>query len=132
MGTMVHCVDDLSDYTSDGCQDIFICSATRLYPPPEKGRNRLYRNNRDGTFTDVTREAGLWKTGWASAVCVGDYDNNGYDDLFVTYYGQNVLYLNNGDGTFTDVTKPAGLAREGQHWGAGCTFLDYNRDGHLD
>ena len=75
--------------------------------------NRLYKNNRDGTFTDVTTKAGLLRTGWASAVTVGDYDNDGFDDLFITYYGQNVLYHNNGDGTFTDVTERAGLGQDG-------------------
>ena len=76
---------------------------------PPGATNRLYKNNRDGTFTDVTAKAGLTRTGWASAVTVGDYDNDGFDDLFITYYGQNVLYHNNGDGTFTDVTEKAGL-----------------------
>ena len=84
-------------------------------PGPAYGRsaggaaNRLYKNNRDGTFTDVTEKAGLARTGWAYGVTVGDYDNDGFDDLFITYWGQNVLYRNNGDGTFTDVTKEAGL-----------------------
>ncbi len=120
------------DYDNDGWPDIFILCGTRLEDAPPDSTNRLYHNNRDGTFTDVTKEAGLWKTGWASGVCVGDYDNDGYDDLFVTCYGQNILYRNNGNGTFTDATKEAGLVREGTNWGAGCTFLDYDRDGHLD
>ena len=77
-----------------------------------RGDQSLYRNNRDGTFTDVTAKAGLTRTGWASAVTVGDYDNDGFDDLFITYYGHNVLYRNNGDGTFTDVTAKAGLGQE--------------------
>ena len=94
--------------------------------------NRLYKNNRDGTFTDVTEKAGLLRTGWASGVAVGDYNNDGFDDLFVTYWGQNVLYRNNGDGTFTDVTKEAGLLQPKARWGSGCTFVDYDRDGHLD
>ena len=95
--------------------------------------NRLYKNNRDGTFTDVTEKAGLVRTGWASGVTVGDYNNDGFEDIFITYYGQNVLYRNNGDGTFTDVTRQAGLLYEGNtRWGSGCTFLDYNRDGYLD
>jgi hypothetical protein len=120
------------DYDNDGWLDIFILSGTRLAGAPEGAYNRLYKNNRDGTFTDVTEEAGLKRTGWASAVCVGDYDNDGFDDLFVTYWGQNVLYHNNGDGTFTDVTGKAGLLHPGTRWGSGCTFLDYDRDGKLD
>ena len=74
------------------------------------GNQSSLRNNRDGTFTDVTERAGLKRSGWASAVCVGDYNNDGFEDLFVTYWGQNVLYRNNGNGTFTDVTREAGLA----------------------
>jgi hypothetical protein len=120
------------DYDNDGWLDIFILSGTRLEAPPPEAYNRLYKNNRDGTFTDVTEAAGLKRTGWASAVCVGDYDNDGYDDLFVTYWGQNVLYYNNGNGTFTDVTEKAGLLCRGRPWGSGCTFIDYDRDGRLD
>ena len=109
------------DYDNDGWLDIFLLSGTRLEGPPDGCTNRLYKNNRDGTFTDVTEKAGLHRTGWASAVCVGDYNNDGFDDLFVTYWGQNVLYRNNGDGTFTDVTEKAGLLRKDKHWGSGCT-----------
>jgi len=98
------------DYDNDGWLDVLVLSGTRLEGAPPGATNRLYRNNRDGTFTDVTEEAGLVRTGWASAVTVGDYDNDGFDDLFITYYGHNVLYHNNGDGTFTDVTEKAGLA----------------------
>src|SRR5581483_8216882 len=107
-------------------------NGTRLRGAPEGTSNRLYKNNRDGSFTDVTEKAGLHATGWASAVCVGAYNNDGLEDLFCTYYGQNKLYRNNGDGTFTDVTKEAGLHNARSRWGAGCAFLDYNRDGHLD
>jgi hypothetical protein len=120
------------DFDNDGWLDIFILNGTRYEGPPAGTTNRLYKNNRDGTFTDVTEKAGLTKTGWASGVAVGDFNNNGFDDLFVTYYGQNVLYRNNGDGTFTDVTEKAGLLHDGTKWGAGCTFVDYDRDGHLD
>jgi hypothetical protein len=120
------------DYDNDGWMDIFLLTGTRLEGAPAGASNRLYKNNRDGTFTDVTEKAGLRDVGWASAVCVGDYNNDGFEDLFCTYFGQNKLYRNNGEGTFTDVTKQAGLWEEAPRWGAGCTFVDYNRDGHLD
>jgi len=120
------------DYDNDGWLDIFLLCGRRWEDVPEGATNRLYKNNRDGTFQDVTEEAGLARSGWASAVCVGDYNNDGFDDLFVTYWGRNVLYRNNGDGTFTDVTKEAGLAQRRRRWGAGCTFVDYDRDGLLD
>ncbi len=121
------------DYDNDGWIDIFLLSGTRLEGDPPGATNRLYKNNRDGTFTDVTEAAGLKAAGWANGVCVGDYNNDGFDDLFCTYYGQNRLYRNNGNGTFTDVTKQAGLSTsDPMRWGAGCAFVDYNRDGHLD
>ena len=120
------------DYDNDGWMDIFILSGTRIDGNPPEATNRLYKNNRDGTFTDVTDKAGLRDVGWAAGVCVGDYNNDGFDDLFCTYFGQNRLYRNNGDGTFTNVTKEAGLVNPVPRWGAGCTFIDYNRDGHLD
>ncbi len=120
------------DYDNDGWMDIFLLSGTRLEGAPVDASNRLYKNNRDGTFTDVTEKAGLRVADWASAVCIGDYNNDGFEDIFCTYYGQNVLYRNNGDGTFSDVTKAAGLLNEQPRWGAGCSFLDYNRDGNLD
>jgi enediyne biosynthesis protein E4 len=94
--------------------------------------NHLYKNNRDGTFTDVTEKAALIHCGWGQGVCVGDYDNDGFDDLFVTYWGKNVLYHNNGDGTFTDVSDKAGVAGARTRWSTGCAFVDYDRDGHLD
>ncbi len=120
------------DYDNDGWMDIFVLGGTRLDGDPQGGTSRLYKNNRDGTFTDVTAQSGLQAAGWASGVCVGDYNNDGFEDLFCTYFGQNRLYRNNGDGTFTDVTKLAGLWNPEPRWGAGCTFIDYNRNGHLD
>ena len=120
------------DYDNDGWLDIFVLNGTRLEGAPPGVTNRLYKNNRDGTFADVTAQAGLTRTGWASAVTVGDYDNDGFDDLFVTCYGRNVLYRNNGDGTFTDVTAKAGLAQAADRYGAGCTWVDYDRNGRLD
>jgi enediyne biosynthesis protein E4 len=120
------------DYDNDGWMDIFLLGGTRLEGDPQGASNRLYKNNRDGTFTDVTAQAGLQAVGWASGVCVGDYNNDGFEDLFCTFFGQNRLYRNNGDGTFTDVTQAAGLSNPQPRWGAGCSFLDYNRDGHLD
>jgi hypothetical protein len=122
------------DYDNDGWPDIFIANGTTLEgsvrgPAPT---NHLYHNNHDGTFSDVTKRAGLARTGWGQGVCVGDYDNDGYEDLYVTYYGKNVLYHNNGDGTFTDVSDKAGVSGTGKAWGTGCAFVDYDRDGHLD
>jgi hypothetical protein len=122
------------DYDNDGWADIFIVNGTTLegLPADSTPSNRLYHNNHDGTFTDVTEKAGLRHTGWGQGVCVGDYDNDGYEDLYVTYYGKNVLYHNNGDGTFTDVSEKAGVAGTGKAWGTGCAFVDYDRDGKLD
>ena len=120
------------DYDNDGWLDIFVLGGSLLEGAPAGGGNRLYRNNRDGTFTDVTAKSGLGHTGWACAVAAGDFDNNGFDDLFVTYWGGCTLYHNNGDGTFTDVTAKAGIALSPTQWGSGCTFVDYNRDGLLD
>jgi hypothetical protein len=120
------------DYDNDGWMDIFIPGGRRLENTPKDAGNRLYKNNRDGTFTDVTAKAGLTGSGWAQGVCVGDYNNDGFEDLLLTYYGQNILYRNNGDGTFTDVTAKAGLLYPTTRYSTGCTFVDYNRDGHLD
>ena len=122
------------DYDNDGWPDIFVVNGTTLDPVPQ-GKvptSHLYRNNHDGTFTDVTAKAGLTHTGWGQGVCVGDYDNDGWEDLYVTYYGKNVLYHNNGDGTFTDVSEKAKVAGNGKAWGTGCAFVDYDRDGKLD
>ncbi len=120
------------DYDNDGWLDIFILTGSRLEGAPPAASNRLYKNNRNGTFTDVTAHAGLERVGWASAVTVADYNNDGFEDIFITYFGHNALYRNNGDGTFTDVTCAAGLFREGTFWGSACTFIDYDRDGYLD
>jgi enediyne biosynthesis protein E4 len=128
------------DYDNDGWLDALVLSGTRLadgarrekdWPAGSAPTSHLYRNNRDGTFRDVTDAAGLRRTGWASAVCAGDYDNDGWLDLFVTYYGSNVLYRNRG-GRFEDATALAGLAARGTRWGSGCSFVDFDRDGRLD
>jgi enediyne biosynthesis protein E4 len=128
------------DYDNDGWIDALVLSGTRLAASGraastedrDRAPSRLYRNQRDGTFTDVTAQAGLSKIGWASSVCAGDYDNDGFIDLFVTYYGTNVLYRNLGKGRFEDVTSRAGLTTGGTRWGSGCTFVDFDRDGRLD
>jgi enediyne biosynthesis protein E4 len=120
------------DYDNDGWQDVLVLSGTRRDAPVAGATNRLYKNNRDGTFTDVTQEAGLTRQDWACGVTIGDYNNDGFDDIFISQWGQNVLYRNNGNGTFTDVTREAGLLHEGKRWGTGCTWVDYNRDGLLD
>jgi hypothetical protein len=122
------------DYDNDGWLDIFLVNGTRLegFPAGQEPTNHLFKNNRDGTFTDVTMKAGLVHSGWGQGVCIGDYDNDGFDDLFVTYFGKNVLYHNNGNGTFTDVSEKARLAGNGKRWNTGCAFVDYDRNGYLD
>jgi hypothetical protein len=123
------------DYDNDGWLDIYLTNGTRLDEKWAAGKSptsQLFRNNRDGTFTNVTEKSGLARTGWQTGVCVGDYDNDGWDDLFCGFWGHNILFHNNGDGTFSDVTRKAGLYHEQVRWGAGCTFLDYDRDGSLD
>jgi len=120
------------DYDNDGWLDIFLLSGTRREGPVEGATNRLYKNNRDGTFTDVTAKAGVQHQGWCFGVTVGDYNNDGFDDLFITAWPQNMLYRNNGDGTFTDVTEKSGLLHAVPRWGTGCTWVDYDRDGRLD
>jgi len=122
------------DYDNDGWPDIFIVNGTKLegFPNGKAPTSHLYHNNQDGTFTDMTEKAGLTHTGWGQGVCVGDYDNDGFEDLYVTYYGKNVLYHNNGNGTFTDVSEKAGVSGNGKNWGTGCAFVEHDRDGKLD
>jgi enediyne biosynthesis protein E4 len=121
------------DYDNDGWPDIFLVNGTRLegFPSAQAPSNHLYRNNHDGTFTDVTVKAGLVASGWGQGVCVGDYDNDGWQDLYVTYYGKNRLYHNQG-GVFAEAAEKAGVAGSGKAWGTGCAFVDYDRDGRLD
>jgi hypothetical protein len=133
----------LLDYNNDGLLDIFLVNGGRVTAPmaqpidfnrrDPKYWNRLYRQNRDGTFTDVTEQAGLSKiadSNYGMGVAIGDYDNDGYPDMYVTNYGKNVLYHNNGNGTFTDVTEKAGVSAGG--WSASAAFVDYDNDGKLD
>jgi hypothetical protein len=121
------------DYDNDGWPDIFIVNGTTLdgFPKGNAPTNHLYRNNHDGTFTDVTVKAGLAATGWGQGACVGDYDNDGWEDLYVTYYGKNRLYHND-HGVFSEVGDKSGTAGSGKSWGTGCAFIDYDRDGLLD
>jgi enediyne biosynthesis protein E4 len=124
------------DYDRDGWPDIFLVNGTTLTNDPanpkEKPTSHLFHNNHDGTFTDVTARAGLVSTGWGQGACVGDYDNDGFDDLYVTGYGKNRLFHNQGNGTFKEVAEQAGVAGTGKEWGTGCAFVDYDRDGKLD
>jgi enediyne biosynthesis protein E4 len=123
------------DYDDDGWPDIFLVNGTTLdgvKGGKTQSTSHLYHNNHDGTFSDVTHAAGLDFTGWGQGVCVGDYDNDGFDDLYVTYYGKNRLYHNQGNGTFKEVAAIAGVAGDGTAWGTGCAFVDYDRDGKLD
>ena len=121
------------DYDNDGWLDILtLTGRRRTGPTPSSATIRLYRNNRDGTFTDVTAHSGLGRGVWAFGVTVADYDNDGFDDIFLTCWGGNILFHNNGDGTFTDVTEKSGLLRPGLHFATGCTWVDYDRDGKLD
>ncbi|MGA9996532.1 MAG: CRTAC1 family protein [Pyrinomonadaceae bacterium] len=121
------------DYDNDGYIDIFLVNGTRLDGiAGTQPTNRLYRNNGNGTFTDVTTKAGLIRSGWGQSVCVGDYDNDGNDDLFISGFGKNALYRNNGNGTFNEVAEKAGVSNNRTRWGSGSAFVDYDRDGHLD
>jgi hypothetical protein len=122
------------DYDNDGWPDVFLPNGSTVegFPQGKAPTGHLYHNNRDGTFTDVTAHAGVARPGWGQGGCAGDYDNDGYLDLLVTFWGQNVLYHNNGDGTFTDVTAKAGLNTPRDEWSTGCSFVDYDRDGKVD
>jgi hypothetical protein len=120
------------DYNGDGWNDIFIANGTTLDGAAGITHSHLYRNDGTGLFTEVSEKAGLTRKGWAQGACIGDYDNDGYPDLFVTYYGHNTLYRNLGNGKFADVTEKGGLPLDGIRWGSGCTFVDYDRDGKLD
>jgi enediyne biosynthesis protein E4 len=122
----------LVDYDRDGWPDIYFTNAptVQMAIKGEKSRGALYHNNHDGTFTDVTERAGIATPGMAMGGAVGDYNNDGWPDLYVTCLGGNVLYRNNGDGTFTDVTKQAGVA-DGR-WSTGAAFGDYDGDGFVD
>ena len=113
------------DYDNDGLPDLFVLSG-------EGGRNRLYHNEGNDRFRDVSEAMGVSRTGWGQGACVGDYDNDGYPDLFVTYWGQNVLYHNDAGKRFRDVTKEAGLTQDRVRYNTGCAFVDYDRDGRLD
>jgi enediyne biosynthesis protein E4 len=128
------CGAALFDYDGDGHLDAFLVNGTTLegFPRGQEPTNHLYRSRGDGTFEDVTTRAGLAQGGWGQGVCTGDYDNDGREDMFVTYYGQNRLYRNKEGGVFEDVTSKAGLLDTRTRWGTGCAFLDYDRDGRLD
>jgi len=120
------------DYDNDGWMDIYLVNGGKcdfLTPDPPL-RNALYRNNRDGTFMDVAEKAGVIAGGYGMGVAVGDYDGDGWPDLYVTQYGRSILYHNNGNGTFTDVTEKAGLAAPG--WASSAVWFDYDNDGRLD
>src|SRR5690348_13032665 len=121
----------IADFDGDGWQDIYFVNGKDLYGRGISVANALYRNNHDGTFSDVTEKAGVPGTGYGLGCVWGDYDNDGHPDLYVTQFGKNVMYHNNGDGTFTDVTDKAGVAgtASGTQFHGGATFLDYDRDG---
>ena len=122
------------DYDNDGLLDVYLVNGTRFNNPPNTPppTSHLYRNLGKGKFADVTARSGLGRSGWGNGVCRGDYNNDGFPDLYVTYWGVNSLYRNTGKGAFTDEAKRAGVDGPAPSWSTGCTFLDYDRDGHLD
>jgi hypothetical protein len=124
----------LFDYNNDGLLDIFAVTASRLsgLSAGEEPTNRLFKNNGDGTFADVSKASGLARSGWGQGVCSADFDNDGNQDLFVTYYGRDILYRNKGNGSFEDITTVMGERSKAERWGTGCAFIDYNKDGKLD
>ena len=124
----------LIDFDQDGLLDIFFANGSQWDAAASKMElsNRLFRNHGGLKFVDVTESAGLVRGGWGQGACVGDYDNDGYPDLLVTYYGPDALYRNLGDGSFADVSESAGLPAHDQRWSTGCAFFDYDRDGLLD
>jgi enediyne biosynthesis protein E4 len=121
------------DYDNDGWPDILIVNGTTLegFPKDKAPTNHLFHNNHDGSFSDVTPKSGLTGSGWGQGVCAGDYDNDGWEDVYITYYGKNRLYHNQ-NGVFTEVGEKSGTAGDGKAWGTGCAFVDYDRDGLLD
>ncbi len=122
------------DYDNDGWPDIFLVNGRELTASrgPVQPTSHLFHNNHDGSFSDVTVQAGLALTAWGQGACVGDYDNDGFADLYVTGYGKNRLFHNQGNGSFKEVGEQAGVAGTGKEWGTGCAFVDYDRDGRLD
>ncbi|MBL8216532.1 MAG: VCBS repeat-containing protein, partial [Bryobacterales bacterium] len=122
------------DYDNDGWLDLFVVTGSRLegFGNTRPPTNRLYRNLGNGTFADTTEKAGLARSGWGNGVCVADIDNDGDDDVYVTYWGPNLLFLNDGKGAFTEAAATLGIAGPAKEWSSGCTFFDYDADGRLD